>query len=54
VEKKTANKKYRKYDGVFKAEVLKMTKIRSVAEVARSMGIGENLLYKWPSEYSTR
>lgn len=27
-----------------------MTKTRSVAEVARSMGIGENLLYKWRSD----
>lgn len=50
MEKKTVNKKHRKYDENFKSEVLKMTKTRSVAEVARSMGIGENLLYKWRAE----
>jgi transposase len=50
MEKKTINKKHRKYDEAFKAEVLKMTKIKSVPEVARSMGIGENLLYKWRSD----
>ncbi len=40
MEKKTGNKKHRKYDENFKSEALKMTKSRSVAEVARSMGIG--------------
>ncbi len=45
MEKKTAGKKHRKYDENFKSEALKMTKTKSVAEVARSMGIGENLLY---------
>lgn len=50
MEKKTINKKHRKYDENFKQEVLKMTRTRSVAEVARSMGIGENLLYKWRSD----
>lgn len=50
MEKKTASKKHRKYDESFKSEALKMTKTRSVAEVARSMGIGENLLYKWRSD----
>jgi transposase-like protein len=40
MEKKTVNKKHRKYDENFKSEALKMTKSRSVAEVARSMGIG--------------
>jgi transposase len=54
MEKKTANKKHRKYDENFKSEVLKMTKTRSVAEVARSMGIGENLLYKWRSDEKTK
>lgn len=54
MEKKTANKKHRKYDENFKQEVLKMTKTRSVAEVARSMGIGENLLYKWRSDEKSR
>jgi transposase-like protein len=50
MEKKTSIKKPRKYDENFKQEVLKMTKTQSVAEVARSMGIGENLLYKWRSD----
>jgi transposase len=40
----------RKYDAQFKAEALKMIKNRPLAEVARSMGIGENLLYKWRAE----
>ncbi len=41
----------RKYDENFKNEILKMTEGgRSVAEVARTMGIGENLIYKWRSE----
>jgi transposase-like protein len=31
-----------------------MTKTRSVAEVALSMGIGENLLYKWRSDEKTK
>lgn len=31
MEKKTVNKKHRKYDENFKSEVLKMTKTRSVA-----------------------
>lgn len=54
MEKKTVNKKHRKYDENFKAEVLKMTKSRSVAEVARIMGIGENLLYKWRSDEKSK
>jgi transposase len=54
MEKKTVNKKHRKYDESFKQEVLKMTKTRSVAEVARSMGIGENLLYKWRSDEKSK
>jgi transposase len=54
MEKKTVNKKHRKYDENFKSEVLKMTKSRSVAEVARIMGIGENLLYKWRSDEKSK
>src|ERR1700712_4600649 len=51
MEKKTVNKKHRKYDENFKSEVLKMVKSgRSVPEVARLMGMGENLLYKWRSD----
>jgi len=54
MEKKTSIKKHRKYDENFKQEVLKMTKTRSIAEVARSMGIGENLLYKWRSDEKSK
>lgn len=51
MEKTSINKKRRKYDESFKMELLKMVKSgRSVAEVSRTMGIGENLLYKWKSE----
>jgi transposase len=51
MEKTSINKKRRKYDESFKQELLKMVKTgRSVAEVARTMGIGENLLYKWKAE----
>lgn len=54
MEKKTINKKHRKYDDAFKAEVLKMAKTKGVPEVARSMGIGENLLYKWRSDEKSK
>jgi transposase len=51
MEKTIIKKKRRKYDESFKEELLKMVKSgRSVAEVSRTMGIGENLLYKWKSE----
>ena len=41
----------RKYDEGCKTEALQMvTAGRSAADVARSLGIGENLLYKWRSE----
>lgn len=38
----------RKYDNDFKAEVIRMVSSgRSAAEVARTLGIGENLIYRW-------
>lgn len=38
----------RKYDEGFKNEALNMVRAgRSVPEVARALGISENLLYKW-------
>ncbi|HNM27246.1 MAG TPA: transposase [Saprospiraceae bacterium] len=41
----------RKYDEGFKTEALRLvTGGRSAAEVARSLGISENLLYKWRAE----
>ena len=55
MEKTIINKKRRKFDESFKAELLKMVKSgRSVAEVSRTMGIGENLLYKWRSEENSQ
>ena len=44
--------KRRKYDKGFKDEALKMVSNgRSVPDVARAIGIGENLLYKWRTEH---
>lgn len=55
MEKTSLNKKRRKFDESFKAELLKMVNSgRSVAEVSRTMGIGENLLYKWRSEENSQ
>ena len=51
-EKNTAagGAKRRKYDATFKQEVLQMiSNGRPVSEVAQSLGIGENLLYRWKS-----
>lgn len=40
--------KRRKYDAAFKQEVLKIIASgRSVPDVARSLGIGENIIYRW-------
>lgn len=40
----------RKYDAAFKQEVVKMViNGRSAKEVAQSLGIGENLIYRWKS-----
>jgi transposase len=51
MEKKTILKKRRKYDAGFKSEALKMLNSgQSVGAVARSLGIGENLLYTWKAE----
>jgi len=49
-EKTTRGAKRRKYDTSFKEEVLRMIyNGRPVSEVAQSLGIGENLIYKWKS-----
>lgn len=46
----TGGIKRRKYDALFKEEVLRMVlNGRPVNEVAQSLGIGENLIYKWKS-----
>ena len=45
---KNPQKSRRKYDASFKAEVIQMiANGRSVPEVARSLGIGENIIYRW-------
>jgi transposase len=46
--------KRRKYDREFKVEAVKLVAGggRGVAEVARNLGIHENLLYKWREKYS--
>src|SRR4051794_35823010 len=50
MEKKTTGVKRRKYDASFKEEVLRMVAAgRPASEVAQSLGIGENLIYKWKS-----
>ena len=46
--------KRRKYDKGFKDEALRMVSSgRGVPEVARAIGIGENLLYKWRTEHQS-
>ncbi len=38
----------RKYDSFFKTEVIQMiANGRSVPELARSLNIGENIIYRW-------
>jgi transposase-like protein len=54
MEKRAIKKNRRKYDKGFKDEALKMVSNgRSVPEVARTIGIGENLLYKWRTEHQS-
>jgi transposase len=48
MEHKNAQKLRRKYDASFKAEVVNMiANGRSVPDIARSLGIGENIIYRW-------
>lgn len=48
MDSKKPKKSRRKYDAAFKTEVIKMIAAgRSVADVARSLGVGENLIYRW-------
>jgi transposase len=49
--------KRRKYDREFKVEAVKLVTgggrgVAGVAEVARNLGIHENLLYKWKEKYT--
>jgi transposase len=47
-EKKIKEQARRKYDADFKQQVLQMiANGRPVREVAESLGIGENLIYRW-------
>lgn len=44
-------RKRRKYDEAFKAEVLKMIENgQSISTVSQTLGIGENLIYRWKSK----
>lgn len=53
MKEKNAGAKRRKYDATFREEVLSMVLSgRPVTEVAQSLGIGENLIYKWKSRSS--
>lgn len=48
-------KKRRKYDEDFKVEVLNMIENgQSISAVSQSLGIGENLLYRWKSKQKNR
>jgi transposase len=52
MDKKVTTRKRRKFDAGFKSEALKMLHSgRSVSEVARTLGVGENLLYNWRTEH---
>ncbi len=53
MKEKAVRMKRRKYDAGFKQEVLKMVSSgRPVNEIAQSLGIGENLIYKWKSRHT--
>ncbi|GAB2793863.1 transposase [Rhabdobacter roseus] len=48
MQNKKSQKSRRKYDVSFKQEVVNMIAAgRSVADIARSLGIGENIIYRW-------
>jgi transposase len=48
-------RKRRKYDEDFKAEVLKMIENgQSISTVSQSLGIGENLIYRWKNKQKTK
>lgn len=54
-KKQTTAAPRRKYDEAFKNEALRLvtTGNRSVPDVARSLGISDNLLYNWKSKTKT-
>ena len=48
MQNKNPQKGRRKYDASFKQEVVNMIASgRPVPEIARSLGIGENIIYRW-------
>jgi transposase len=48
MQNKNAQKSRRKYDASFRQEVVKMIAAgRSVPDIAHSLGIGENIIYRW-------
>ncbi len=54
-EKKIKEQARRKYDSDFKQQVLQMiANGRPVREVAESLGIGENLIYRWRSRQESK
>lgn len=51
MQNKNAQKSRRKYDAFFKQEVIGMIASgRSVPEIAHSLGIGDNIIYRWRKE----
>ena len=51
MQNKDSQKPRRKYEASFKQEVVNMIAHgRTVPEVARSLGIGENIIYRWRKE----
>ena len=55
MKEKTTSPKRRRYDADFKEEVLQTVfSGRPVNEIAQSLGIGENLIYRWKSRYKAK
>ncbi len=55
MKEKKGKEQRRKYDAEFKQQVLQMiANGRPVREVAESLGIGENLIYRWRRHQETK
>jgi transposase len=51
MQNKNPQKSRRKYDASFKQEVISMIAAgRPVPDIARSLGVGENIIYRWRRE----
>lgn len=51
MDSKKQKRSRRKYDASFKQEVVKMIAAgRSVPDIARTLGVGENLIYRWKKQ----